>query len=380
MLCQSPTPPVRVLLLSTSYPADLQDWRGLFIRHLVHALAEADGVSLHTWAPPGELPLEAKNSTTDAEAQWLAQLMKDGGIAHCIRRGGFGALRRTWQLVRLLRNVYQREKQVDVYHINWLQTALPLPDNGIPAVIAVLGTDMKLLKLPLVTALLRRVMRKRRVVLCPNAEWMEKPLALAFGDLARIVPVAFGIDPIWYAAERRPDPTASKWLVVSRLTRDKLGPLFEWSAPLFEGSARQLHLIGPMQEAIVIPDWVHYHGPATPAQLASEWFPFASGLITLSRHAEGRPQVMLEAMAAALPIIASDMPAHASLVQPGITGQLCGDPEAFKHALTQLEDADCNHRFGAAARAWVSREMGTWTDCAERYASLYAELTVSNHG
>ncbi len=63
----------------------------------------------------------------------------------------------------------------------------------------VLGTDLKLLGLPLVKTLLRRVMRGRKVAICPNAEWMREPLELAFGDLAQVCPVPFGIDPVWYA-------------------------------------------------------------------------------------------------------------------------------------------------------------------------------------
>src|SRR3546814_20018551 len=61
---------------------------------------------------------------------------------------------------------------------------------------------------------------------------------------------------------------------------------------------RSLHLYGPMEEEVELPGWVHYHGPASPRLLADEVFPAARGLITLSQHAEGRPQVLLEAMAA----------------------------------------------------------------------------------
>src|SRR3546814_16128905 len=80
-----------------------------------------------------------------------------------------------------------------------------------------------------------------------------------------------------------------------------------------------------MEEEVELPGWVHYHGPASPRLLADEVFPAARGLITLSQHAEGRPQVLLAAMAASLPIVASDMPAHASIRANGDTGLLCND-------------------------------------------------------
>jgi glycosyltransferase involved in cell wall biosynthesis len=366
---------MRVLLLSTSYPRDASDWRGVFMRYLVCALARAPGMQLSVWAPPGELPASATSVTTSAEADWLAQLMASGGISHLMRRGGVRALLAPMLLLQMLRAAYRRHPEMDVYHINWLQCALPLPDNGKPALITVLGNDLKLLRLPFMRSRLRRVMRNRQVAICPNAEWMRAPLQAAFDGVAEVIPVSFGIDPRWYAIERKIDADQPKrWLAVTRLTAAKLGPLFEWSESVFRRSGRELHLFGPMQENVHVPDWVHYHGAATPEQLAAEWFPTACGLITLSSHAEGRPQVMLEAMAAGLPIVASRMPAHAGIVHDGDTGILCESPESYRLALETVEESAINQRFGEAARKWVSREMGTWDDCAQRYITIYHKL------
>lgn len=366
---------MRVLMVSTSYPRDASDWRGVFMAHLASGLARNDQVKLALWAPPGNLDSRAVFVTTSDEADWLSKLMARGGISHWMRAQPLAGLVAAGRLLRLLRAAYGRLCDVDVYHINWLQCALSLPDNGRPILITVLGNDMKLLRLPLMRTALRRVMKRHEVAICPNAQWMEAPLRAAFGDLARIVPVVFGIDPIWYAVERslRPDEPR-RWLAVTRLTANKLGPLFEWSEPLFRGGGRELHLFGPMQENITVPSWVHYHGSATPEQLARDWFPRAHGLVTLSCHAEGRPQVMLEAMAAGLPIIASRMPAHADIVVDGVTGALCDSPDGYAEALRSLENLDTNGRCGAAARSWALREIGTWDDCAGRYLDIYEWL------
>lgn len=276
----------------------------------------------------------------------------------------------------MLRAAYRRLDDIDLYHVNWLQCALPLPANGKPVLITVLGNDMRLLGLPGMRGALRRVMRGRSVAICPNATWMEAPLREAFGDRASVTPVPFGIDPRWYAIPRGVEALRGppRWLAVTRLTANKLGPLFEWSEFLFRDGRRELHLFGPMQEQVDIPAWVHYHGSATPEQLVNDWFPGAQGLITLSQHAEGRPQVMLEAMASALPIVASRMPAHADIVADGVTGCLCDEPQSYAKALTRLEEPATNLRMGVAARAWVAREIGTWDDCATRYVNIYRQL------
>ena len=365
---------MRVLMVSTSYPRDASDWRGIFIRHLAAALARRADIQLDLWAPPGELPVAVNAVTLPHEAEWLARLMAAGGISHLLRNWRWSTLFAPVTLLRMLRAAYRREGAMDVYHINWLQCALSLPDNRVPALISVLGNDMKLLRLPLMRSLLRRIMRHRKVAICPNAAWMQAPLEAAFGDLAPVIPICFGIDPGWYTIERTPCWEKPIWLAVTRVTADKLGPLFQWSEPIFRNNNRELHLFGPMQEPTDIPDWIHYHGTATAAQLAGEWFPHACGLITLSRHAEGRPQVMLEAMAAGLPIIASRLPAHATIVCDGKTGALCDSPQIYDDVLHALEDAATNQRFGSAARRWANEQIGTWDDCANRYIRIYRRL------
>lgn len=371
-------PPIKVLCAATSYPADVDDWRGVFIRHLVDALARRTDIELSVWAPPGPLPDNVRYLPDIKEERMLAGLMAAGGIAHLMRSRALSGLAAPVKLLRSLHATYRREAATDLYHLNWLQTALPLPADGKPLLVTVLGTDLKIVQLPLMKLLLRRAMRQRAVMICPNAEWMQTPLQTAFGDVARVQPVVFGIDPVWYAVQRQPNAEHPVWLAVTRLTRDKLGPLLEWSEPLFKGQARQLHLLGPMQDQIALPDWVHYHGPATPEQLASHWFPKAHGLVTLSKHTEGRPQVMLEAMAAGLPIIASDMPAHAGLVQQGATGELCSSPAGYSSALQKLEDSATNLQCGSNARAWVLQKVGTWDDCAGRYLALYNRLLAGD--
>lgn len=365
---------MRLLLVSTSFPVDLDDWRGLFMRHKVDALARREDIDLRVWAPRGDTQGRVHFDLAGAEQAWLAALMATGGIAHMYRQAGLRGLLAVLQLMRFLRRVYRRNDDADLYHVNWLQNILPMPANAKPLLVTVLGTDMQLLRLPGMRALLRRVFRNHPTVICPNADWMVAPLQDAFGDLAEVEFLPFGIDPGWFGVARDPLRAPARWMAVTRLTRGKLGPLFPWCAPLFADGDRELHLFGPMQESVDLPAWVHYHGAASPDTLRDHWFPTATGLITLSQHAEGRPQVMLEAMASGLPILASALPAHASFLRHGDTGWLCDAPDTLAGGLAALEDAVTNARIGAAARAWAAREVGTWDDCAERYLRAYHRL------
>ena len=367
----------RVLMVSTSYPASLSDWRGLFIRHLSEALARRSDLGLSMWSPPGERPGNSNYAATAEESVWLGELMAKGGIAHLLRSRMLDGLASSLKLLHALRKMYRRESgNADVRHVNWLQNSLVLPDDDIPLLATVLGTDMQLLKMPGMSLLLRRVFRKHRTAICPNAEWMVPRLQALFGNVACVRFVPFGIEPRWFDIQRTPH-AARRWLCVSRLTAGKIGTLFDWAEKHFRGSGRELHLFGPMQQTMKVPDWVHYHGPATPESLAEEWFPRAQGLITLSKHAEGRPQVMLEAMAAGLPVIASRIPAHEDMLRHQDTGWLCDSEAGLGNALDALDETGFNRDLGLRAREWARSKIGTWDDCAQRYSDIYTELIGS---
>lgn len=363
---------LNVLMSSTSYPENREDWRGRFIANLAAGLARRNDINLSLWVPPGDLPPQATSITTAEEAAWLQQLSKDGGIAHLLRQDKTSAVVTVTGLLKRLYSAYRRVP-VDVVHVNWLQNSLPLWGTKTPAVISVLGSDFGLLRLPGMTGMLRAIFRQRRVILAPNAEWMRPALESAFGDLAEIRAIPFGVDSPWFKMKRELPADTHHWLAVTRLTKNKIGDLFAWGEGLF-GQERQLHLFGPMQEEVSLPAWVIYHGPTHPAELQENWFPRAAGLVTLSRHDEGRPQVMLEAMAAGLPVIASNLSAHRDIIQHRQTGWLANSSAEFHEALNFLENPDHNRATGEAARAWIKANIGTWDDCAGRYISAYQRL------
>jgi glycosyltransferase involved in cell wall biosynthesis len=278
----------------------------------------------------------------------------------------------------MLRRVHRQNSNINIAHIAWLQNTLALYGTRTPALVSVLGSDFKLLGLPGMVPLLRAVLRQRRCILAPNGEWMVPALRRHFGDVADIRYVPLGIDSRWFGIQRHPVSKPRRWLVVLRVTTKKIGSLFDWGADLFCNND-ELHLFGPMQENVPIPPWVHYHGPTNPDALAKEWYPQAAGMISLSTHDEGRPQVLLEAMAAGLPVLVSSIPAHLDLITDGENGRLIGSADALHTALSDLKNPQSNLALGEQGRAWIRDNIGTWEDCAERYTNLYQELCERSH-
>lgn len=371
----SHTTAMKVAMTSTSYPANSSDWKGLFIQRMVEGLCRSPTIQLEFWGPLGPLPPNAASALQSNDENWLKRLAAEGGIAHLLRKRPLRGLFKSFVLLARERRALE-SSSCEIFHINWMQNALALPKDSRAAVITALGTDMQLLRFPFVTYFLRRKLKGRRVAICPNAEWMLPKLQRSFGHVAEIIYVPFGIDDAWYEVKRAPQTAPHRWICVSRITRGKLGPLFEWAEPHFKNGGRELHLIGPKQDFdIDIPDWVHFHGSATPAELQVNWFPEVAGLISLSSHPEGRPQVMLEAMASGVPILASRLPAHEDLIGSGTFGHICDDVDSFAHGLKKIEHPEHNRVMGDMARQYAMRHFGTWGDCAERLRSIYFSLS-----
>ncbi|TKB26710.1 glycosyltransferase family 4 protein [Desulfopila sp. IMCC35006] len=367
---------MNVMMVSTSYPENPKDWKSVFVRQLLQALSNRNELNMSYWGPPGDLPENVSYQCHEDEKTWLAWLMEKGGIIHLLRQKGLYRFTAPVKLLVLLRRAYQRQENVSLFHINWLQNALPLHRSNQPIVVSVLGSDLGLLRIPGLTSLLRKVFKKRLCVLAPNADWMKQDLENRFGDVARIITVPLGINIEWFKVKRDlPLEQPHKWLVVSRLTEKKIGPLFDWGKNIFcNESKHELHLFGPMQENLIIPEWVHYHGSTHPNELCEDWFPKVTGLVTMSRHDEGRPQVMLEAMAAGLPIIASDLPAHKDFITHRQTGWLADSEDSFGEGIEWLSIAANNSEIAENAQDWVSRKIGTWDDCSRRYVKIYQML------
>lgn len=82
-----------------------------------------------------------------------------------------------------------------------------------------------------------------------------------------------------------------------------------------------------------------------------EWLKTADALLFPSRT-EGCPNVVLEAMVAGCPVVASDIAPCRDLITPGVSGLLCpvGNPTAFAQGLNRLlADAELRQRISATA-------------------------------
>lgn len=223
--------------------------------------------------------------------------------------------------------------------------------------------------------------RARFVVAISHYARAQLMIHAAPADWDRIHVVHCGVDPARYAgAATRPDGDI-RLLFVGRLAPVKgLRILLAAMARLAgEIPALRLTLVGDgpdraALEAAAEPlgDRIRFTGYLSQDAVAEALR--SADLVVLPSFAEGVPVVLMEAFAAAKPVIATRVAGVAELVEPGISGLLVppGDADSLAEALRSLAgDPGRRAAMGQAGRARVLAEFDIATEAA-RLARLYS--------
>jgi glycosyltransferase involved in cell wall biosynthesis len=163
-------------------------------------------------------------------------------------------------------------------------------------------------------------------------------------------------------------------LAASRLLRDRGVPHELW---LLGGTPDE----GPAAEAQVragLDDGVRLLGTRPPEEMPAAFA--AADVFCLPSWWEAMPLSILEAMAAGLPVVASDVGDVARAVADGVSGYVVAprSPDELADALERLlRDGDLRVRMGAAGRARVA-DMFSVDVTADQVSALYAELLRSS--
>ena len=117
---------------------------------------------------------------------------------------------------------------------------------------------------------------------------------------------------------------------------------------------------------------VTLHGATSPDEVAA--ILNSASIFVIASFAEGVPTVIMEAMGAGLPVVATQVGGIAEIVSDGVNGYLVrpGDPEAVAARLSQLiDDPQLRQTLGAAGRRLVEQEFCSRAE-AGRLATLFA--------
>ena len=207
--------------------------------------------------------------------------------------------------------------------------------------------------------------------------------AMLFADRAdwgKLHIVHCGVDPAAYAPARG---TGDHLLFVGRLAAVKGLPVLFAALAIARRTRPGLHLTligdGPERAGLeaearalgLHASFLGYRAPADVAQLLS----LADALV-LPSFAEGVPVVLMEAMAACLPVIATRVAGVPELVEHGVSGLLVppGDADALADAIVSvMADPARRAAMGAAGRAQVVAAFDAGAEAA-KLAALFGGM------
>ena len=232
-----------------------------------------------------------------------------------------------------------------------------------------------------------RFLWRRAGAVVANSEGLRK-LALTAAPEHKVDMIPNGVDTRIF----RPAPDAAgaadgaplRLLFAGRLTRQKgvdiliealkgLSPSLPWRLRIAGDGPEKAALHQQAQEAGVL-DRVEFAGWLTREDIPGSYR--QADVFVLPSRDEGMPNVILEAMASGLPVVATRIAGNDELVRDGETGLLVAaeDAAGLRRAIKRLAaDAALRVRMGQAARASAETNY-SWTATAKQYAALAASL------
>jgi glycosyltransferase involved in cell wall biosynthesis len=208
-------------------------------------------------------------------------------------------------------------------------------------------------------------------------------LASQFDDQVAVQIIPNGVDVRLYQVSGGRDWGPPQMLFVGRLVYQKGLDILIQALGELKNHSWHLKLVGdgphrPVLESLAeengITEKITFMGWMDKADLYHE-FNVANLFVLPSRH-EGMPNVILEAMACGLPVVASNIAGNEELVLDGKTGILVPpeDPSALGAGLkTLMLDSDLRQKLGTASRVRVEKSY-TWDQVARSYLSVLQEI------
>ncbi|HYN19548.1 MAG TPA: glycosyltransferase [Thermoanaerobaculia bacterium] len=397
-------PALRILFITQTYPRFEEDTAGPFIRDLARGLSRlGDRVTVlapHAAGLPARWEDQGVETVSFRYAPERLELLGYGRSLEADERiKGGAALVAPFYALGLLREVRRqlRSAHFDLVHAHWI-----VP-NGIvaaacvpvPLAIGLHGSDVFLAERPGVRGAAAWALRRTRLLTGCSPELVDRVCALGFSAArSRVIP--YGVDTVAFS----PDPgRRNHWreklgvpkdspllLSVGRMaTKKGFQVLLEVLPTLLDGLP-DLHIVlaggGDLlpalkAEAERFPGRLHLPGPVLRDTLPDLYR--AADLFVLPAihdskgNVDGLPNVILEAMATGLPVVASGISGIPLAVEDGVTGLLV--PERDSAALGKaiqdlLKDLKRARRMGAEGRRKAEREL-TWDAVAARYREGY---------
>ena len=375
-----------LLALTTSYPLHPGGSAGVFVQSLYRRLSDRYAIDV---VCPADTKV-AQTSFDDftaanirvhavryAPKAWRVLAQQAGGVVLSVKRAPWRAFFLPALLGALFWRCLMRAGDADLIHANWTVCGVMAGIVGRlrrkPVITTLRGSDVARAEHSwLDRAILALAVRTSVTVICVSEAMAERARRQFPHRAADIHACLNGVDEAFFRIVRAPsDGNTLRVLAVGNLIRLKgFDVLIEAVARARCREQVQVCIVGDGVEENALRALAVARGVSASFEFAGR-LPVAdmperfagADVFVLSSHSEGRPNVVVEALASGLPVIATDLEGVRGMVVDGDTGWLIpsGDADRLAAALDQA-DADRAElcRRGERAREIANTQLESW--------------------
>ncbi|WP_431475350.1 glycosyltransferase family 4 protein [Marinobacter sp. KM021] len=383
---------ISVLMTTTSFPVYKNLISGPFVHQLATALGQKPEVEVEILAPDGVFPKTESNKTQYtlrtfryAPRRWQRLAHFPGGIPVALKKIPLLWLFVPVFILSFLLKTVQYGRKKTIIHANWASTGVISALVGrfcrIPVCATLRGADVTSLGSSIWTRWTIRFLLTNSTYVTTVNRAMESQLKHHFPHHAhKVTHIPNGVSDQFLKLTPPTPGKRIKLIAIGSLIPRKS---FTTLLIALRGTERAFSLTivgdGPEKEALVnatkeygLVSNVTFLGnqPATaiPNLLNDH------DVLVLSSLSEGRPNVVLEAMAAGRAVISSKLPGVEELIEHQVSGLLysAADPDSLReNLLTLSNNPSLIPLLGKAARNVILNQGLTWEASALHYTNLY---------
>jgi glycosyltransferase involved in cell wall biosynthesis len=392
---------MHIAIITTSYPLTAESTSGIFICRLVNNLPADIRCKIVTPCPNFAVTAKTDSDTKIqcfryAPRQWQLLAHQPGGIPVAMRKRRGLLLLLPWMLLSMQIACIRSGRHADLIHANWslngVIAGIAGRLTGTPVITTLRGSDVERLAQSSISRLLLRwcLQLSDRTVTVSNA--IKDQVCERFPQYReKIVTIPNGVgDEFLRIPGHQPDDSIALSItsIGSLIPRKCTDTLIRAAARVSHKTDIRLNIIGagPELEALHTLSrqvatkglTINFPGSIAPDEIPDQLA--STDIFVLASRFEGRPNVILEAMAAGKAIIAADIDGVRELISHEKTGLLftAGNQNSLTKQLSRLcSDFELRIRLGRTAKTFILENRLTWKHCAYEYGALYA--SCCNH-
>lgn len=394
---------MRVVHLTTSFPVSVDAISGTFVERLVTYLSSQLSQVVLTPAGCGSgggIPDSGYElqEIRYAPNGWRTLAQQPGGIPAALSHNRLLFVLVPPLLLTLLAASFRYSQKADLFHGHWAICGAIVGVagrlSGKPVVTTLRGSDVTRAQSNFIDrAILSLCIKLSHKLVCVSEAMAARLCAMYPESRTKFSVVPNGVENKFLqvnSEHRGPcSETVNLTTVASLVPAKGVGDLISAVAMLSDSKRISLTIVGDGPQRTELERLVAQHKLESLVQFIGNVSSdrvvsclASTDIFVLASRSEGRPNVIVEAMAAGVAIIGTRIEGIMEILTDGETGMLydSGSIEQLAACIERLSNSSLlRKQLGSAANRYVVEQRLTWEETASRYLELYAGLLAPRH-